>query len=113
MHRDIKPENIVYSQSLQKFVFTDFGLTHAIKEGIREKTETRFGGTEGYCSEEMNSLLSGGVGLVNLYVNDFVGLRKTVNNFQVSSSKSSSLSRNAMSYNSFNEICSFEELNEM
>lgn len=30
VHRDIKPDNILYSESLKRFVFTDFGITHAV-----------------------------------------------------------------------------------
>lgn len=67
----------------------------------------------GYCSEELMALLSGQMGMVNLYLNDFVGLRKTVSNFQVYSSKSSSLSRNGLSYKSDNGECSFEKMNEI
>ena len=32
VHRDIKPENIMYSPSLKRMVFIDFGLSTFIKE---------------------------------------------------------------------------------
>jgi len=31
VHKDIKPDNILYSSTMRRFVFTDFGLTHALK----------------------------------------------------------------------------------
>lgn len=31
VHKDIKPDNILYSETMKRFVFTDFGLTHAVK----------------------------------------------------------------------------------
>jgi serine/threonine protein kinase len=50
IHRDIKPDNILFSSSLQRFVFTDFGITHAVKESAHEKTFTNFAGTYEYCT---------------------------------------------------------------
>ena len=32
LHRDIKPDNIMYSQSYQKYVFIDFGISEFRKE---------------------------------------------------------------------------------
>lgn len=81
VHKDIKPENILYSESLSRFVFADFGISHAVAEGPTEKTRTNFAGTIEYCSEEMKEVLSTGVGYVNLYMNDFVGLTKTIAKF--------------------------------
>ena len=46
VHRDIKENNFVYSPEKGKFVFCDFGLGHAIKETIDDKTVlTMIGGT--------------------------------------------------------------------
>lgn len=50
VHRDIKPDNILYSGSLQRFVFTDFGITHSVSEQRHEKTLTNFAGTFDYCT---------------------------------------------------------------
>lgn len=50
VHKDIKPDNILFSDSLQRFVLTDFGITHAVKEKINEKTLTSFAGTPEFCS---------------------------------------------------------------
>lgn len=99
VHKDIKPENILFSESLNRFVFADFGITHAVAEGPTEKSKTNFAGTMEYCSEEMKETLSTGVGFVNLYMNDFVGLTNTIASFNEQAYLSSSISRNAMSYN--------------
>lgn len=45
VHRDIKPDNILFSEYLQRFVFTDFGITHAVTEKYNEKTLSSFAGT--------------------------------------------------------------------
>jgi serine/threonine protein kinase len=37
VHKDIKPTNTLYSNELGKFVLSDFGVTHSIKEEIYEK----------------------------------------------------------------------------
>lgn len=99
VHKDIKPENILFSDSLARFVFADFGVSHAVAEGPAERSRTNFAGTVEYCSEEMKEVLSTGVGFVNLYLNDLVGLRKTIAKFNEQAYLSSSISRNAMSYN--------------
>ena len=70
-----------------------------MKEGPGQKSRTNFAGTVEYCSEEMKEVLSTGVGLVDLYLNDFVGLTKTLAKFSEQACLSSSISRNAMSYN--------------
>lgn len=51
IHIDIKPSNLAFSNSLQKYVFIDFGLSKIIGESEGEKTKTRFEGTLSYCSE--------------------------------------------------------------
>jgi tRNA A-37 threonylcarbamoyl transferase component Bud32 len=38
VHKDIKPANILYSKGVDDFILLDFGLSHAIKERIGEKS---------------------------------------------------------------------------
>ena len=45
VHGDVKPENIMWSPSLQKNVFIDFGLSRVVKEKPGQKTYTGFFGT--------------------------------------------------------------------
>ena len=44
IHGDISTDNVMYSPSLKKFVFIDFGLSRILKEEKGEKTETFFFG---------------------------------------------------------------------
>ena len=53
IHGDIKPDNVMFSPSLKKFVFVDFGVSRIIKEEKGEKTFTDYFGTTKYSSEEM------------------------------------------------------------
>ena len=53
IHGDIKPDNVMFSPSLKKFVFVDFGVSRIIEEEKGEKTFTDYFGTPKYSSEEM------------------------------------------------------------
>ena len=46
----------MYSPSLKKFVFVDFGVSRIIREDRGEKTMTEYFGTPDYSSEEMRNL---------------------------------------------------------
>ena len=78
IHRDIKPTNIMFSRSLNKWVFIDFGCSEALDESIGYKTLTKFVGTTAFCTDELLALLSQLTGMVDLYYNDFHGLAKTI-----------------------------------
>ena len=98
VHRDIKPDNILWSNSLEEFVFSDFGMTSLLKEKWNEATMTGFVGTPGYCSKEMERLMGGDKGYVNLYINDLVGLNATIKTLNSNKVKSTLIiSRNSMS----------------
>ena len=56
IHGDIKPENVMFSPSLKKFVFVDYGVSRIIKEERGEKTFTHYFGTPNYSSQEMLEL---------------------------------------------------------
>ncbi len=49
IHFDIKPSNLMFSDTLQKIIFIDFGLSSIIKQKIGQKTLTGFKGTLAYC----------------------------------------------------------------
>lgn len=79
VHMDIKPKNIAFSQSYNEYVFIDFGLSRAIKEGIEEKSYTRFVDSFIYCSNEMLDLYTNETTwLVDLYYNDVFCLYKSL-----------------------------------
>ena len=40
VHCDIKPANVMFSPSLKKFVFIDFGVSRILREKKGEKTRT-------------------------------------------------------------------------
>ena len=50
IHSDIKPENIAFSETSQKHVFLDFGLSSLRPEKKGEKSLVSFIGTLSYCS---------------------------------------------------------------
>lgn len=50
IHKDIKPENIMFSPSLSKCVFIDFGISHFVLESHHEKSETVCEGTLSFMS---------------------------------------------------------------
>lgn len=58
VHADIKPDNIVFSPSLNKPVFIDFGFSSIIEEVPGQKKKSLFKGSPGFCSPEMLNLLS-------------------------------------------------------
>lgn len=95
---------MLYSPNESRFVFGDFGMVIRVSEGVSEKTLTRFAGTPNFCIQEMARLLGGGVGLVNLYLNDFYSLQKTIGYlYQNMSSQNSRISENSMSFNGYSE----------
>ena len=53
VHRDMKENNIGWSPSFRRWVFLDFGFTTILKEGIGEKTWTKFIGTFSYTIKEL------------------------------------------------------------
>ena len=70
-HGNIKPDNIMFSPSLKKFVFVDFGVSRIIKEEKGEKTMSGCFGTPQYWSEDMLILnMTNKEGEVDLYKND-------------------------------------------
>lgn len=70
--------NILFSPSLNKYVFADYGVSHFVKEVPSEKTATYYGGTETYMSEELLQIKGKGVGKVDLYQNDLHALKVTL-----------------------------------
>lgn len=99
VHRDIKPENILYSPVSKGFVIGDFGMSLLIKQSIHEETLTNFAGTPNFASPKMKALMNGNKGYVNLYLNDFYGLKETIKSLEVIYNKEDSqISRNNMSY---------------
>ena len=56
VHRDIKSGNVLYSNSLQKFIFCDFGLTNVVKEDIGYKTKMKFAGTYTFVTPELQNI---------------------------------------------------------
>jgi serine/threonine protein kinase len=48
MHMDINPNNVMFSRSMQKIVFIDFGLSEIIKEDCGFETLTFYRGTPNY-----------------------------------------------------------------
>ena len=79
VHKDIKPSNIVFSPTLMKNVFADFGLAHSVSEDYWQESFTKPQGSLKYASEPMKLLLTHkGPGRFNLYINDIEGLKKSV-----------------------------------
>lgn len=76
-HKDIKPANVLFSQSLQGYVFCDFGISTTAFEVPGCLTDTVREGTPGFMSPRMESLREGG-GLVDLYHNDAYALSVTL-----------------------------------
>lgn len=50
IHKDIKPSNILFSPSVGKCVFIDFGISHFVVESHRQKSPTFYEGTPYYLS---------------------------------------------------------------
>ncbi len=78
IHKDIKPENVLFSPSYNKFVFTDFGISHNIIENLGYKTMTFYEGTPIYMGDEMKKLLENVEEYVDLYYNDVQSLKLTM-----------------------------------
>lgn len=67
----------MYSHEYKKAVFIDFGLSELVQKGVGKKTMTKYNGTALYSSSQMLKLFKGKWGLVDLYMNDIFGLKKT------------------------------------
>ena len=79
MHQDIKPENIMFSPSLKRLVFIDFGLSELVKENPGTKSWTLFSGSLNYCSKEMKSCFNKKTSnQVDLYYNDLCALEGSI-----------------------------------
>ena len=71
IHGDIKPENVMFSPSLQKYVFVDFGLSRILAQKRGQTTFTHYFGTPPFSSAEMRKLYEEDTtGEVDLYKND-------------------------------------------
>ena len=79
IHFDIKPENICFSEEAGKAVFIDFGLHAVVKEEVGQKSMTKFNGSLLMCSEEMKKVFMEGTGIADLYYNDAVCLKESLN----------------------------------
>ena len=76
VHMDIKPDNVMFSPTLNKLVFIDYGLSKIIDEEVGLKTLSTFQGTAQFLSREMMALLAKGnkaKGDIDLYFNELVG----------------------------------------
>jgi serine/threonine protein kinase len=80
VHLDLKPPNIMFSPSLSRSVFIDFGFSRIIKENIGETSSTKFVGSYSFCSENMKKCLlkRETENRVNLYYNDLFGLIQSI-----------------------------------
>lgn len=79
IHLDIKPANLAYSNTFNKYVFIDFGLSILIEEDIGYKSFSNFIGTLAYCSEEMKkTFFLHKPKLLDLYYNDAISLKNTL-----------------------------------
>lgn len=78
VHRDIKPENILWSDQLKRAVFSDFGISHFVKEKPGEKSHANFEGTRRYMSAELLALEKTGYGEVDLYRNDCYAFERSI-----------------------------------
>lgn len=76
-HKDIKPQNVLFSPSLQDYVFCDFGIAMTVFEQPGYLTQTVCEGTNNFMSPRMQSLKDG-EGLVDLYHNDAYALSQTL-----------------------------------
>lgn len=74
VHIDVKPENVVWSESLQRAVFIDFGFSEVIREPRGLKSRCCFKGTPNYASPPMLTLMTEHVGHIDLYYNDAYAL---------------------------------------
>ena len=81
VHLDIKPSNIMFSNSLNKFLLIDFGLSKFVQQKIGFKTFTQFVGTPSYCSKQMIKCLKE-KGYVDLYLNDVESLINSIEAFK-------------------------------
>ena len=71
MHIDIKNENILYSPSLNKLVFIDFGLSKFVAEQVGKKTLTKYAGNANFWSPQMQLCFTSKKSMhVDLYYND-------------------------------------------
>jgi serine/threonine protein kinase len=78
VHRDIKPANIMFSKSLNKCVFIDFGCSEVISESIGYRILTKLVGTTAFCTDELLGMLKELTKRVDLYYNDLHALKKSI-----------------------------------
>ena len=88
VHGDVKPENIMWSPSLKKNVFIDFGLSTVVKEKPGQKTYTGFCGTFEHSYSEMKTLLIESTkGYVDLFYNDLFGVKNSFDKHEIQKNK--------------------------
>ncbi len=71
----------MFSNSLNKFLLIDFGLSKFVKQKIGFKTFTQFVGTPSYCSKQMIKCIKE-KGYVDLYLNDIESLINSMEAFK-------------------------------
>ena len=69
----------MFSPTLKKPIFIDFGLATFVKEMIGQKTLTGFSGSLKFCTEEMaRCCLAKEDQYIDLYFNDLYGLTESL-----------------------------------
>ncbi len=56
VHKDIKPENILFSETRNKYIYVDFGMTAFIKESFTQRSLSQYEGTLKYSSVKMRAI---------------------------------------------------------
>ena len=84
VHRDMKEANIGWSIEFGRWVFLDFGFATLLRESIGQKTYTKFIGTYGYGTDELQRLYYlEDAGRVDFYYNDLYGLEKSLRKLMI------------------------------
>lgn len=79
-HNDIKPENIIFSPSLNRLVFIDFGLSQSHQQPVGYMKMESGKGSLHYCCDDMKKLMlaNNAAGYVDMYYNDIWAFNKTI-----------------------------------